>query len=106
MDSRVGKRWFSVLLNLPPDGWIGRCLLICHDDRYASTTSGEYSMQNGKFVAMGDSPVLESGVVMTHWLHDPRLKSPLPQGWPDCSIDDVKDYLKPYIAIQGELCGQ
>ena len=91
------KRWRSVLYFDPPyEGWIGECLVIIVGEKDAGYTRGSYRWYKGQFTPNGPVPLLGGDVVLTHWLDDPNVPPPLPEGWPDCDIKTVNNWLIPY----------
>lgn len=91
------KQWRSVLLYDPPcEGWIGECLVIIVGEKDAGYSRGSYRWYKGEFTTNGSVPKLGPDVILTHWLDDPCVPPPLPEGWPDCDIEAVEKWLRPY----------
>jgi hypothetical protein len=91
------KRWRSVLSWDPPhEGWIGECLVIIKGEKNAGYTRGSYRWYKGRFEPNGPVPKLDADAILTHWLDDPTVPPPLPEGWPDCELKAVEEWLWPY----------
>ena len=91
------KQWHSVLVRLPHNGEIVQCLAIAYDDASAGYSRSRYQWYKGQWWPQEGSPKLGIGWIITHWLEDPDVYPPLPEGWPDCDISEVHEWLKPYI---------
>jgi hypothetical protein len=91
------KCWRSILVQMPNDGRIVECLAISYDDKSAGYSRSRYQWYNGQWWPQVGSPKLDRGWIITHWLDDPDVYPPLPDGWPDCHISEVHEWLKPYI---------
>jgi hypothetical protein len=91
------KRWRNVLHFQPPyEGWIGECLVVIAYEQDAGYTRGSYRWWKGQFEPNGPVPKLDGNAILTHWLDDPDVPPPLPEGWPDCEMDAVNNWLLPY----------
>jgi len=91
------KRWHSVLVQMPKDGGIVECLVITCDGKSAGHSRSRYQWYSGQWYPQAGSPKLANGWIITHWLDDPDVYPPLRDGWPDCDIAEVHEWLKPYI---------
>lgn len=98
------KFWQSVLVAKPREGEQVKCLVISYGEDYAGYSVQRYQWWKGQWEPCTNSPALREGMVITHWLVDPYIYPPLPEGWPDCEMAEVDEFLKPYINNE-VLCG-